>query len=300
MSQFTKVAMKFLINYEKQKKDLMKTHRLEGDKLKTGRGNSVKQISNPEDQKMKWIQKTLFINLLKNVIENIGSIHLNGMLRPEIIKTYISIQRKFKIKHKGLLVLIELFGDPEQLIAEYKAANKNKSLERDDEVDLVSIKSHKIQNNLGKNMKKPKNSTRKADLNHINLTVEHQSTKIGPNKQKSMRSMKKVRDAESELNFSVMSEMPVDRLLKENHEKLMYQPDSITMGKYKLRSKLTKNEERALREIEKVKMRRQRRLEDKLFEEERKQMQQEKLKNQIKNELEKRKVEHGVVPNSRK
>lgn len=58
----------------------------------------------------------------------------------------------------------------------------------------------------------------------------------------------------------------------------MYQPENISLGKYRVKHKLTKNEERAIREIEKIKMRRQRRLEDKLFEEERKQMQQEKLK----------------------
>ena len=96
MSQFTKVAMKFLINFEKQKKGLVKSHKLEGDKLKNGRGNSVKQISNPEDQKMKWIQKTLYIHLLKNIIENIGSIHLNAMLKTEILKTYLIIQRRYK------------------------------------------------------------------------------------------------------------------------------------------------------------------------------------------------------------
>mmetsp|Transcript_20943 Transcript_20943/g.20676 ORF Transcript_20943/g.20676 Transcript_20943/m.20676 type:complete len:81 (-) Transcript_20943:51-293(-) len=71
-------------------------------------------------------------------------------------------------------------------------------------------------------------------------------------------------------------------------------------GKFKLGKKLTKNEERVIREIEKVKMRRQMRLEDQLFEEERKQMQQEKLRNQIKHELEKRKVQHGVMSNKKK
>jgi Cu2+-containing amine oxidase len=160
-------------------KDLLKTHQLEGDKMKTGRGNNyIRQISNPEDQKMKWIQKTLFINLLKNVIEKIGSIHLNNLLKPEIIKTYLLIQRKFKIKHKGLLVLIELFGDPEQQIAEYKANNKNKSLERDDDVDLVSIKSHKVQNNLKGSVRQRKNSIGKYDSNMINLSVQHQTTKV--------------------------------------------------------------------------------------------------------------------------
>jgi hypothetical protein len=148
MSSFTKVAMKFIVNFEKQKKDLAKTHRLEGDNFKTGKGNSIRQISNPEDQKMKWIQKTLFITLLKNVIEKIGSIHLNGMLKPEIVRTYLLIQRKHKIKHKGLLVLIQLFGNSDELIAEYKEANKNRSLEREDDVDLVSIRSHQVQNNL--------------------------------------------------------------------------------------------------------------------------------------------------------
>ena len=196
-------------------------------------------------------------------------------------------------------MLIKLFGDPDALIADYKEQNKNKSLEREDEVDLVSIKSHKIKNNIGKNGNKRKDSTRRSDYNHINLTVDHKATKLSPNKQQSMRMLKN-KDGDSELNFSVMSEMPVGRMLKENQEKLMYQPDSITMGNYKLRNKLTKNDERVLREIEKVRMRRQRRLEDKLFEEERKQMHQEKLKNKIKRELERRKVEHGIVPNSKK
>jgi hypothetical protein len=296
---FTKVAMKFISNFEKQKIDLAKTHRLEGDKLKTGKGNSIRQISNPEDQKMKWIQKTLFINLLKNVIENIGSIHLNGMLKPEIVKTYIQIQRKHKIKHKGLLVLIQLFGNPDTIIAEYKQANKNKSLERDDQdVDLVSIRSHQVQNNLKNSIGKRKDSNENLDHNHINLSVQHHSSKMSPMKQKSMRNMKQIRDDASELNLSVLSDVP--HRLRANQEKLMYQPDSITMGNYRLKNKLTKQDERALREIEKVKMRRQRRLEDQLFEEERKQMQQEKLRNQIHKELERRNVEHGVIPNSKK
>ena len=111
---------------------------------------------------------------------------------------------------------------------------------------------------------------------------------------------RKHRDNDSETNFSVVSDMPMEASLKKKQEKLMYQPDSITMGKYRMRSKLSKNEERAIREIEKIKLKRQRRLEDRLFEEERKQMQQEKLKKQIKNELKKRKVEHGVIPTSKK
>ena len=297
MSSFAKVAMKFLINFEKQKKDLMKTHQLEGDKFKTGRGPThIRQISNPEDQKMKWIQKTLFITMLKNVIERIGSIHLNNLLKPEIIKTYLHIQNKFKQKHKGLLVLIELFGDADQLIAEYKELNKNRSVEREDEVDLVSIKSHKI-NALDKD------NTGRYDKSGINLSVQHKSSKFSPNKLKSMRNAYNkgvAKDGDSELNFSVMSEFHIDNNLRQNQDKLLYQPDSITLGKYKMKSKLSKNEERALREIEKVKMRRQRRLEDKLFEEERKQLQQEKLKNEIQKELQKRKVEHGVVPVSKK
>jgi hypothetical protein len=97
-----------------------KTHLMEETKMKTGRGNNIKQINDPEAQKMKWIQKTLLIDLLKNIITRIGSIHLNNILKPEIIKTYVNIQKKFKTKHKGLLVLIELFGDSAKLIKEYK------------------------------------------------------------------------------------------------------------------------------------------------------------------------------------
>lgn len=302
MKSFTKVAMKFLLSFEKQKKDLMKTHQVEGDKLKTGRGNSyIRQISNPEDQKMKWIQKTLLIHLLKNIIERIGSIHLNNLLKPEIIRTYLQVQRKFKTKHNGLKILIELFGDFDKQIEEYKETHKNRSLERDDDVDLVSIKSHQVQNTLKNSVRNRKNSMEKYDNNIVNLSVQHKSSKMSPGKQKSMRNiLKKSKDDNSELNFSVMSDFHLENKLTKNQEKLMYQPDSITLGKYKMRSKLSKNEERALREIEKVKMRRQRRLEDKLFEEERKQMQQEKLKKQIKQELEKRKVQHGVVPTSQK
>ena len=85
--------------------------------MKTGKGHKfIKQIANPEDQKTKWIHKTLFIELLKNVVMKIGSIFLNGILKPEIINTYLQIQRKYKIKHKGLSVLIELFGDTGTLI----------------------------------------------------------------------------------------------------------------------------------------------------------------------------------------
>lgn len=294
--------MRFLVNFEKQKKTLNKTHRIENDKMNAGRGNSVKQISNPEDQKMKWIQKRLYIHLFKNVIENIGSIHLNPMFKNEILKTYSMIQ-KYKIPsdtYKEYLVLLKLFGEPEKLIAEYKEANKHRALEPEEDADVVSIKSHKIQNSVGKALKKNKRPRGKGELNHINLTVDHKTTKMSPNKQKSMRTIRKVRDGGSEMNYSVLSEMPMDNLLKENHEKLMYQPDSKLLprdGKFKLGKRLTKNEERVIREIEKVKMRRQRRLEDQLFEEERKQMQQEKLRNQIKHELEKRKVEHGVMPN---
>jgi hypothetical protein len=109
---------------------------------------------------------------------------------------------------------------------------------------------------------------------------------MSPHKQISMRNVRgKHRDADSEINFSVISDMPMEASLKKNQEKLMYQPDSINMGKYRLRSKLSKNEERAIREIERIKLKRQRRLEDRLFEEERKQMQQDKLKKQIKDEL---------------
>jgi len=302
MQSFTKLAMKFLINFEKQKTSLEKTHQLEGDKLKTGRGMSyIRQISNPEDQKMKWIQKTLFINFLKNVIERIGSSHINNMLKPLIIKTYLQIQKKYKTKHRGLRILIELFGDADQLIAEYKEANKNRSLERDDDVDLVSIKSHKVQNKLQKSGRGRKNSIGRTDKQMINLSVQQNSNHMSPNKMQSMRDISgyNKKDADSDMNYSVMSEMPNHSLTK-NQQKLMYQPDNMTMGKYKMRNKLTKNEERAMREIEKVKMRRQRRLEDKLFEEERKQMQQEKLKKQIKAELQKRKVEHGVISTSKK
>ena len=291
--------MRFLSDYEKQTKDLAKTHQVEGNKLKAGKGNNfIRQISNPEDQKMKWIQKTLFIELLKKIIERIGSIYLNNLLKPEIIKTYLQIQRKFKTKHKGLLVLIELFGNSDQLINEYKEANKNKSLERDDDVDLVSIKSH----NIASNLKNRKNSVTKFDENLGNLSVQHRSSKMSPTKQRTMRNIdeKNGSKADSELNFSVMSEFNIGDRLKENQEKLMYQPDSITLGKYKLKSKLSKNEERAIKEIEKVKLRRQRRLEDKLFEEERKQLQQEKLKNDIQRELNKRKIEHGILPKSKK
>jgi len=285
MSQFTKVAMKFLMNFEKQKKGLVKSHKLEGDKLKNGRGKSIKQISNPEKQKMKWIQKTLYIHLLKNIIENIGSIHLNAMLKTEILETYLIIQRKYKTpssQYKEYLMLIKLFGEPDVLIAEYKKQSKNRSLEKEDEVDLVSIKSYQIQNNIPKSVKKGQDHTGKSNLNHINLTVDHKTTKLALSNKNSMKLNKRNRDVDSDLNYSVLSEMPADQLLKENREKLMYQPDSITMGKYKLRSKLSKNDERVLKEIEKVRLRRQRRLENKLFEEERKQMHQEKLKNQIK------------------
>ena len=295
--------MRFLLDYEKQTKDLAKTHQVEGNKLKAGKGNNfIRQISNPEDQKMKWIQKTLFIELLKKIIERIGSIYLNNLLKPEIIKTYLQIQRKFKTKHKGLLVLIELFGNSDQLINEYKEANKNKSLERDDDVDLVSIKSHNIASNLKNSIKNRKNSVTKFDENLGNLSVQHRSSKMSPTKQRTMRNIdeKNGSKADSELNFSVMSEFNIGDRLKENQEKLMYQPDSITLGKYKLKSKLSKNEERAIKEIEKVKLRRQRRLEDKLFEEERKQLQQEKLKNDIQRELNKRKIEHGILPKSKK
>lgn len=298
MVSFTKVAMKFLIDFEKQKKQLMKTHQLEDNKIKTGRGNSyIRQISNPEDQKMKWIQKTLVIHLLKNIIERVGSIHINNLLKPELIKTYLHILRKSKVKHNGLKILIELFGDFEKQIEEYKENTKNRSLEREDDVDLVSIKSHNVQNNLKNSVRNRKNSSGN-DKNMINLSVKHETSKMSPyNKQKSMRNVLKKtgRDGDSELNFSVMSDFPLENRLKQNQEKLMYQPDSITLGKYKARSKLSKNEERALREIEKVKMRRQRRLEDKLFEEERKQMAQDKLKKAIQVELDKRKVEHGVA-----
>ena len=303
VSSFTKIAMKFLFDFEKQNKDLAKTHQLEGNKLKSGKGNNfIRQISNPEDQKMKWIQKTLFIELLKKVIERIGSVHLNNLLKPEIIKTFLQIQRKFKIKHKGLLVLIELFGNSDQLINEYKENAKNRSLDREDDVDLVSIKSHNLPNNLKNSIKNRKNSITGINDNLGNLSVQHRSSKMSPGKQRTMRNVenKNGGKADSELNFSVMSEFNIDNRLKENQEKLMYQPDSITLGKYKLKSKLSKNEERAIKEIEKVKLRRQRRLEDKLFEEERKQMQQEKLKKEIEKELTKRKVEHGVLPKSKK
>jgi len=303
MSSFAKVAMKFLVNFEKQKVDLMKTHQVEGNKLKAGK-NYVRQISNPEDQKMKWIQKTLFIELLKKIITRIGSIHLNNILKPEVIGTYLLIQRKFKAKHKGLQVLIELFGDPETLIKEYKDENKNKSAERDDEVDLVSIKSHKVNNNLKNSVRNRRDSMDRPDKNAINLSVQHRTSKMSPLKQKSMKNVNKdgklQRDIDSDLNVSVMSEFPIGNSLKQNHEKLMYQPESISLGKYKLKNKLSKNEERALREIEKIKIKRQRRLEDKLFEEERKQMQQEKLKKEIQKELDKRKVEHGVNSKSKK
>lgn len=305
MSSFTKIAMKFLVDFEKQKKDLMQTHKLEGSKLMSGKGmNFIRQISNPEDQKMKWIQKTLFIELLKKVITRIGSIHLNNILKPEIIKTYLLVQRRYKLKHKGLIVLIELFGDMESQISEYKEQNKNKSLERDDEVDLMSIKSHKIQNHLKNSVRQRKESADRSHKNIINLSVQHQTSKMSPMKQKSMlptgKEKKFNKELDSDLNVSVMSEFPFGNNLTKNQERLMYQPENISLGKYKLKSKLSKNEERALREIEKVKLRRQRRLEDKLFEEERKQMQQEKLKKEIKIELKKRKVEHGVLGKNKK
>ena len=219
MTSFTKIAMKFLTNFEKQKKDLAKTHKLAGDKMKTGKGhNFIRQITNPEDQKMKWIQKTLFIELLKNVITRIGSIFLNAILKPEIIKTYLQIQRKFKIKHKGLLVLIELFGDSGVQIKEYKESNKNKSLEREDDVDLVSIKSQKISNNLKNSVRNNQDSLDRSDKNMINYSVQHQTNKMSPLKKKSLLNItgdrKLHRDADSDLNLSVMSELPIGNNLR--------------------------------------------------------------------------------------
>ena len=153
--------------------------------MKTGKGNNfIKQITNPEDQKMKWIQKTLFIELLKNIIMRIGSIFLNGILKPEIIKTYLQIQRKYKIKHKGLLVLIEFFGDTGVLIKEYKESNKNRSLEREDDVDLVSIKSQKINNNLKNSVRNNQGSLDRSYKNLINYSVNHQTSKMSPLKKK--------------------------------------------------------------------------------------------------------------------
>ena len=108
------------------------------------------------------------------------------------------------------------------------------------------------------------------------------------------------RDIDSDLNLSVMSELAIENDLRRNQEKLMYQPENISLGKYRVKQKLTKNEECVIRGIEKIKMRRQRRLEDKLFKEELKQIQQEELKNEIRRELDKRKVEHGVIGNKKK
>ncbi len=60
---------------------------------------------------MKWIKRSLIIELLKNVILKVGSSVINQNLKNSVIGTYKEISKKYKVKHKGLYHLMGLFGD---------------------------------------------------------------------------------------------------------------------------------------------------------------------------------------------
>lgn len=62
-----------------------------------------------------------------------GSPQINKDLKDTLISTYRSILKQFKVKHKGILSLIGLFGDPETLVKEEKKVVEER------EVPMMSI-----------------------------------------------------------------------------------------------------------------------------------------------------------------
>lgn len=69
--------MKFLNDFEKQKTQLEKSHKFAESMLKKSAGKSVVQISNPEQEKLKWIKKSLIIELLRSIIKKVASPSIN-------------------------------------------------------------------------------------------------------------------------------------------------------------------------------------------------------------------------------
>ena len=80
--------MKFLIDFEAQRAQLVKTHKFAESLVKQKTNRSVIQISNPEQEKLKWIKKTLIIELLRSVAKKVGSPSVNKDMKDSLISTY--------------------------------------------------------------------------------------------------------------------------------------------------------------------------------------------------------------------
>ena len=67
---------------------------------------------------MRRVKVSLIVELLRDVINKVGSTTINKSLKQTLALTYMEIKRVYKVKHKGILTLLSLFGDPETLIKE--------------------------------------------------------------------------------------------------------------------------------------------------------------------------------------
>jgi len=62
----------------------------------------------------------LIIELLRSIIKKVGSPSINIDIKDSLITTYRDIFKVFKVKHKGILSLLNMFGDAEAMVREEK------------------------------------------------------------------------------------------------------------------------------------------------------------------------------------
>lgn len=61
---------------------------------------------------------------------------INKDVKRALLDTYQEIKKKYKTKHKGILALLQLFGDPETLLAEHSPP---KPISREKEIPMISV-----------------------------------------------------------------------------------------------------------------------------------------------------------------
>ena len=117
-SAFIKICKKYLLNYE-QSNPLLKKQK----KGKTQPPKYYKQAKNikvppTEDENLRRIKKIHIIELLKDIVLKVASINISKDVKDSVVSTIKSLEEKTKKRHKGLLAVLELFGDPDEILKE--------------------------------------------------------------------------------------------------------------------------------------------------------------------------------------
>ena len=230
LTSFFKLTMNVLLDYDRQSRDLERTQKNLNDSIskmqkgkttKKGRDQMfVEQIADPEDVKIRYIKKNLIIDFLRKIVTQVGNPIVNNDLKNSLVKTGKLVQKKYRRKHRGIYSLLDLFGVPEHLVKEYKD-----DVSEFEDVEALSARSHEPKTR-GRKLAK---DTSKRDKSYLAVS-------------------------DDETNMSVVSEK-MERYGM-NHNRMMYQPAEISIAPFKMKKKLTKYEEKALKDIEKIRRKR--------------------------------------------